>query len=105
MNYKKTRTSEMKRITGQKIDGYTVLVSEYPGEYDKKSSKYNIPSYPVLNDESIKMYEKYRKESKKIKNLFVTGRLGEFKYYNMEQTILAAFELCETLLSQKENEL
>lgn len=104
MNYKKTRTSEMKRITGQTKDGYTVLISEYPGEYEKKSNKYNIPSYPILNDESVEKYKKYKSESKKIKNLFVTGRLGEFKYYNMEQTILAAFELCNTLLSLKECE-
>ncbi len=98
MNYKKTRTSEMKRITLQEIKGQTTLVSEYPGEYNKDSKMFCNPSYPIDNDDSKKMLELYKKECKLYSNLHVVGRLGEFKYYNMEETIISAINLSNKLL-------
>lgn len=95
--YKKTRTSEMKYITGQKDEQHTVLVSEYPGNYDPDSKFYNNPSYPVLSDDSTKMIEKYKEDASTIKNLYLTGRLAEFKYFNMEDTINSAFSVYRKL--------
>ena len=39
-----------------------------------------------------KLYQKYLKESKRYKNLFLCGRLAEFKYYNMDICIEHALE-------------
>lgn len=97
LNYKKTRSSEMKKITLQEIEGTTIIVSEYPGEYDKTSNKFQNPSYPVLNETSSKMKSLYLKEASKIKQLYLVGRLAEFQYYNMEDTIVSALELVKKI--------
>lgn len=96
-NFKKTRTSEMKKITCQENKKLTALVSEYPGDYSLDSKKFNNPSYPILNKKSNVMIKKYREEVTKIPHLYMTGRLSEFKYFNMEETILSAFRLYEKI--------
>lgn len=96
-NYKKTRTTELKKITQQKMPGKTEVISEYSGEYDQGSKYFSNPSYPVLNEESKKIFLKYENESKKIENLIMVGRLAEYKYYNMEDTILSALRCFELL--------
>ena len=57
------------------------------------------PYYPVLTEQSIRQYEQYRERAKKIKNLFFCGRLADFKYYNMDQALKRALELCNELKS------
>lgn len=101
MNFKKTRTSEMKKITGQRIDGLTVLVSEYPGTYSLTNEKYRNPSYPILNSSSKKLFQKYRHFANQVENLYLCGRLSEFKYYNMEETILSAFNIFERIKKEE----
>lgn len=93
MNYKKTRTTEMKKITLEENKNLSVLLSEYPGSYNPISSKYNLPSYPILNKDSKAIFNKYFKEISKIENFYITGRLAEFEYFNMEETILSVFNL------------
>lgn len=101
MNYKKTRTSEMKKITGQKIEGLTVLVSEYPGNYSLTDKRFNNPSYPILNDNSKTILQNYKKLVNNINNLYICGRLSEFKYYNMEETILSAFNMYDKIKKEE----
>lgn len=96
-NYKKTRTSEMKKITLQSNNRFTALVSEYPGEYNPTSIKFNNPSYPIINEVSINMLNKYKNELSKVSNLRIIGRLAEFQYFNMEDTILSAIRLYKEL--------
>ena len=42
-----------------------------------------------------KLYEKYKKLAKKEENVIFGGRLGEYKYYDMDSVIAAALEMCE----------
>lgn len=74
-----TRKTEYKYMTGQK-SGTTTLSTEYP------TSK-GDPYYPIPNDENYSLYQKYKIESQKLKNVEFIGRLAEYKYYNMDQVV------------------
>ncbi|HFS5134169.1 TPA: UDP-galactopyranose mutase, partial [Campylobacter jejuni] len=51
--------------------------------------------YPIPNDENQKLYEKYLNESAKLNNVYFLGRLGDYKYYDMDKTVkrVLKFEL------------
>ena len=92
-----TRITEYTKMPYQKCDGWTNAVYEYPISYDKKSELGNEPYYPVLTDESIKVFEIYKKHAEKFQNLILCGRLADFKYYNMDEVILKAFKVYEEM--------
>jgi UDP-galactopyranose mutase len=91
-----TRSTEYRKIMFDQSNCVgTVVATEYPLEYKKDALTGNLPYYPVLTEESGKVYAKYLELSKRYKNLFLCGRLAEFKYYNMDVCIehaLAYFE-------------
>lgn len=82
------RKTEMKFITRIGPKNKTCVVSEFSYECRDKMEPY----YPVISDKSIKLFNKYKKESLKYKNLFFAGRLADFKYYNMDDAIDNAFK-------------
>lgn len=88
-----TRITEFKHLTWQNVDGKTTIVKEYPMEYDRNKEKGNIPFYPVFTDENVRMYKEYRSMVDGIDNLFLLGRLAEYKYYNMDAIIESALNL------------
>ena len=51
------------------------------------------PYYPVDCEESRALLAKYREEAEGIPNLVVGGRLGGYRYFDMDQTIAAALAL------------
>lgn len=55
------------------------------------------PYYPVLTEESQKQYAKYKALADSVPNLICCGRLGDFKYYNMDQALERALEICEKI--------
>lgn len=95
-NYKKTRTTDMGMLMNQH-DKVTVWVSEYPGEYVRKSSRFGKPSYPVNDLCDAEKIEKYKKRAELIENLYLGGRLAEYKYYSMEETVLSAMSCAEDI--------
>ena len=94
----KTRSTEYRKIMfdDSNCKG-SVVATEYPLWYDKNAEIGNIPYYPVVTEESGKMYEKYLDEAKKYGNIFLCGRLAEFKYYNMDICIEHALEKFEEI--------
>lgn len=91
-----TRSTEYRKImysdTG--VEG-TVVATEYPMAYEPQAEVGNIPCYPVVTEESLSIYKKYRTEATEYEGLFLCGRLAEFRYYNMDICIehaLAYFE-------------
>jgi UDP-galactopyranose mutase len=88
-----TRRTEMKRLTGQHIANVTTTITEYPGAYNTKDEHYGEPYYPIIDSENQHLYEKYKNLLADFANISIVGRLAEYKYYNMEAVILAAFEL------------
>lgn len=75
----------------------TVVATEYPIDYDSKSEIGNIPYYPVLTQESVEKYQLYKNEASKYNELFLCGRLAEFKYYNMDACIEHALDFFEDI--------
>lgn len=93
-----TRKTEYKQFTYNAPRAEkTVVATEYPLEYDPSDEKASIPYYPVLTDESSKMYAKYIKETNKYGNIVLCGRLAEFKYYNMDICIEHALQKFEEI--------
>lgn len=85
-----TRIVEYKKLTGQKVINATTISVEYPQQYENGR---NLPYYPIINEGNINLYNRYNKLSKSYKNLFVCGRLGDYKYYNMDAAIIRAMEV------------
>jgi UDP-galactopyranose mutase len=69
----------------------TIISREYSSEWKKG----DVPYYPVNNEKNNTLYEKYKAIPNE-KTRFV-GRLGNYKYFDMDDTIEAAFKLIETL--------
>ena len=90
-----TRITEYKKLPKQNVQGKTTIAIEYSIPY--KEDKDIEPYYPIPNDENYELYEKYRKETEKIPNLFLCGRLADYKYYNMDQALRSALELCKKI--------
>ena len=88
-----TRKTEYKWFNWHKENcEYTTVVTEYPLQYDKDAEVGNLPYYPIMNDENNKVYKQYYNKSKRYNNLFLSGRLAEYKYFNMDIVIEHTFE-------------
>ena len=64
----------------------TYITKEYPKQWEKGDEPY----YPVNNDRNNELYAKYRALAEKETNVFFGGRLGQYKYYDMDKVIAAA---------------
>lgn len=69
----------------------TVISKEYSSEWEPGVEPY----YPVNNDENNALYEKYKALADKEENVIFGGRLGNYKYYDMDKVIEAALELAD----------
>lgn len=66
----------------------TVISREYSSEWKQGMEPY----YPVNNDENNALYEKYRQLAVQENNVIFGGRLGHYKYYDMDKVVAAALE-------------
>jgi UDP-galactopyranose mutase len=69
----------------------TVISREYSSEWKVGDEPY----YPVNDEKNGKLYQEYRKLAEDEKNVIFGGRLGEYKYYDMDAVIASALGLCE----------
>ncbi len=69
--------------------GRTVIMREYPSDWKPGDEPY----YPIDSEGSRALLERYRQEAAKIPGLVVGGRLGGYKYYDMDRSIEAALAL------------
>ncbi len=67
----------------------TVISREYPSEWQPGDEPY----YPINNEKNNALYEKYKELSMKQEKVIFGGRLGEYKYYDMDKVIESA--LCK----------
>ncbi len=74
----------------------TVISREYSSEWKPGDEPY----YPVNDEKNSKLYEKYRELARGEKNVIFGGRLGEYKYYDMDAVIAAALNTAEEELSE-----
>jgi len=54
------------------------------------------PYYPIPSKTNKALYKLYKDEADRLQNVFISGRLGDYKYYDMHQTIDRALEIFET---------
>jgi UDP-galactopyranose mutase len=78
-------TPHAKHITGQQIDG-TTIVREFPEDYTVGKEPY----YPIPAEDARRLYKRYAAEAEKLDNVSFIGRLGTYQYYNMDQVVGAA---------------
>ena len=89
-----TRITEYKHFMNEFQSDITYIHREFPQAYDKNM---NIPYYPIFTPANQELYEKYVKLAEGYEDLYLLGRLAEYKYYNMDARILKALELAETI--------
>ena len=68
----------------------TVISREYSSEWKPGDEPY----YPVNDEKNSNLYREYKKMADAQEKVIFGGRLGEYKYYDMDQVIAAALELC-----------
>lgn len=99
--YPYTRICEPKHFYREEKDKYdsnkTIIFKEFSNQ-DNGSSPY----YPLSDIKNLQLSEKYKAEHKN-NNVFLSGRLGEYKYYDMDSTIKSALDLSRKLLTEKNN--
>ncbi len=69
----------------------TVISREYSSEWKPGDEPY----YPVNDEKNNALYEKYKQLAMAESNVIFGGRLGEYKYYDMDAVIAASLDLCE----------
>lgn len=89
-----TRITEFKYLTGQKAPG-TTIVREYPFAYTGGPGE--IPYYSIACEENQKLYERYRELLSGTPNVYLLGRLAEYKYYNIDAMVMKALELTDRI--------
>lgn len=72
----------------------TVISREYSSEWKPGDEPY----YPVNDEKNGELYKKYRGIADQESNVIFGGRLGEYKYYDMDKTIEVALRKSEELL-------
>lgn len=91
-----TRVTEFKYLTGQKHDK-TSVVYEYP-------KAFGDPYYPVPRPENAELYRKYHLLANEQSNVYFTGRLATYKYYNMDQVVAQSLALYKKISSLQQPE-
>lgn len=83
-----TRVMEWKHLDGLADEGKTIITKEYPQEWDRSKEAY----YPVNDDKNTKIYKQYAQEARqKQTNIIFGGRLGKYRYFDMDQVFNDAF--------------
>lgn len=91
-----TRITEFKHLTGQVKPGATTIMKEFSRSYTGADGE--IPYYAIINPENNALYAKYKTEADHFPNLYLLGRLAEYKYYNMDAIAAQALALTDKLI-------
>ena len=74
----------------------TVITREYPQSWQKGDEPY----YPMSDEKNIKLYEKYQELARREGNVIFGGRLGQYKYFDMDDTVEAALQCAREHINQ-----
>ena len=72
----------------------TIISREYSSEWKPGDEPY----YPVNDEKNGSLYKKYKELADKEENVIFGGRLGEYKYYDMDVTVASVLEKCKSEL-------
>ena len=89
----------MSADTSQNISG-TVLTKETPFTPEDP----NDYEYPFPSSRNQLLYKKYENKAMENPDLLICGRLGEYKYYDMDQAIARAMNIADKLIESDYDE-
>ena len=73
----------------------TIISNEYSSEWKPGDEPY----YPVNDEKNGSLYQQYKELASKEEKVIFGGRLGEYKYYDMDQVIASVLDRCEKELA------
>ena len=76
------------RIRGTVLTTETPFTPENPAEFE----------YPFPDDFNASRYAEYRRRADALESVLICGRLGEYRYYDMDQAIGRAMTLAQQIL-------
>lgn len=91
-----TRVIEHKHFEGT-VAPFTIVTYEYPDNYCLGKEPY----YPVNDERNSALFDTYRSMAAEKKNVIFGGRLGQYTYADMDDTVKAALELARKELVSK----
>ena len=94
-DYEFTRTTEYRKITGQEA-GSTTVSYEYP-------CNVGDPYYPIPTADNQNLYARYAEDAKKEGDVVFAGRLGSYRYLNMDAACLEGMRIARNLLNLHQN--
>lgn len=74
--------------------GKTIISKEYSDKWDITKEPY----YPINNEKNNELYNKYKELADKDEKVIFGGRLGQYKYYDMDKVIEEALKVCKAEL-------
>ena len=80
---------------GKDADGQDLPKTVISKEFSSEWKPGDEPYYPVNDEKNGMLYEDYRKLADKETKVIFGGRLGEYKYYDMDAVIASALDMCE----------
>lgn len=83
-----TRIIEHKHFEEIKNKEQTIITREYPDKWTKEKEPY----YPINNEKNNQLYNKYFELANKENNIIFGGRLGQYKYFDMDKVIESALK-------------
>lgn len=84
--------AEVRRARGTVITTETAADATQPDEYE----------YPFPDEENQQLYRRYRTCAASLDRVLICGRLGEYRYYDMDQSIGRALHLARRLLQERQ---
>ena len=93
-NYDFTRITEFKHFQRNRVNQHTTIGREYPQPYIKGK---NQPFYVIDNAENRRLYGLYKTAAERVSNLVCLGRLGEYRYYDIDEAVEVALQVAQEL--------
>jgi UDP-galactopyranose mutase len=81
---------DKKKVKGTLLTHETPFTPDSPHQYE----------YPFPDKLNKNLYEKYRAEAEKLNKVIICGRLGEYRYYDMDQAIGRAMNFASDILKK-----
>ena len=95
-----TRIIEHKHFEFDSSSPKTIISKEYSSTWKAGDEPY----YPVNDDKNNLLYEKYKNDADKLKNVHFGGRLGQYKYYDMDKVVEKALIFLDEILKNDEKQ-
>ena len=88
-----TRIIEHKHFDKTQGTDKTVITREYPKKFEKGSEPY----YPINDEKNGELYKKYAQQASRCERVLFGGRLAGYKYFDMDDTVAAVFEMTDRI--------